>query len=71
MNNETSPVFKTVLIEFVKSHNEYAGKVLDFANHLDEAATIAQSLPADIQLELKKIILGALAANGITLPFNR
>lgn len=72
MNNETSSVFKTVLREFVKSHNEYAGKLLEFANHLDEAVTIAQSLPSNIQQELKKLILSELAANGIiTLPFNK
>lgn len=71
MNNETSSDFKTVLIKFVKSHNECAGKIIEFANHLDEATTIAQSLPIDIQLELKQIILSALATKGITLPNNR
>ena len=72
MNNEASSVFKTILIEFIKSHNEYAGKVLEIANHLDEAATVAQSLPTNIQLELKQIIWSALAANGIIIPpYNR
>ena len=72
MKNEAPSRFKTVLIEFVKSQNEYAGKILEFANHLDEAVNIAQSLPYDIQQELKQLILSELAANGyITLPFNR
>lgn len=68
MNNEIISVIKKILIEFTKNHNEYAGKVLEIINHLNEATVIAQSLPADIQIELRNIILGALAAYGIIIP---
>ena len=72
MNNEAKSVFKTLLTEFVKSHNAYAGSILEFANHLDEAAQIAQSLPADIQCQLKTTIDAMLAARGLqTIFFGR
>ena len=68
MNNEIISVIKKILIEFTKNNNEYAGKVLEIINHLNEATIIAQSLPADIQIELRNIILSALAAYGIIIP---
>ena len=68
MNNEIISVIKKILIEFTKNNNEYAGKVLEIINHLNEATVIAQSLPADIQIELRNIILGALVTYGIIIP---
>ena len=69
MNNEARSVFKTLLTEFVKSHNAYAGNIMEFANHLDDAVTIAQSLPADIQYQLGKTIETMLAARGLQAVF--
>ncbi len=65
MPNNKQAVFRAILTEFVKSHNEYAGKVMEFADHLDQAVEIAQSLPMDIQMQLKEFLCGAMAARGM------
>ena len=64
-------IIKSVGIEYIKSHNEAAGQVVELFNHLDETVKCAQSLPASIQAELLHLIFSALAANGITLNINR
>lgn len=70
MQNDVIGLIKNALIEYVKNHNEYSGKIMEFFNNIDEATKIAQSLPIEIQNELKSIIIGILAANGIlTIPF--
>ena len=69
MQNEAVSIFKTLLTELVKSQNPYAGNIMEFANHLDEAVKIAQSLPVDIQNQLKTTIEAMLAARGFQAVF--
>lgn len=65
MQNDVSGLIKSALIKYVKSHNEYDGKIMEIFNNIDEAINAGQSLPLDIQNDLKNIILGALVTNGI------
>lgn len=60
-------IIKGAIIEFLKSHNENSGKIVEFLNHIDEAAKCVQSLPMPLQNELLQSISIALAANGITI----
>ncbi len=65
MQNNANAIIKEAIIEYAKHHSEYTGKILDLLNHIDEASKIAQSLPMDIQMELKTYFLQLLVANGI------
>lgn len=65
MQQDMSSPIKKALIEYVKSHNDIDGKIMDFINHLDEAENIAKSLPTDIQNDLIQIIVSGLIASGI------
>lgn len=56
-------VFKSVVTDYIKRHNEYAGTVVDFFNHIDEAMKCVQSLPVPAQAELHRMLLSAFAAN--------
>ncbi len=69
MQNDNTSFIKTALIEYAKSHDEYSGKILEIVNHIDEAVEIAQSLPINVQDELKQMILNVLVANGISSIF--
>ena len=69
MNNEARSIFKTLLADFVKVHNQYAGSIMEFANNLDEATQIAQSLPTNIQYQLKATIETILAARDFQAIF--
>ena len=64
-------IIKGVFIEYIKSHNETSGKVIELFDHINEAIKCAQSLPIPVQAELQQMFLVALAANGISLNFNR
>ncbi len=65
MQNNANAKIKEAIIEYAKSHSEYAGEILDLLNHIDEASKIAQSLPMNIQMELKTYFLQLLVINGI------
>lgn len=70
MQNDTIGLIKNALIEYVKSHNEHSGKIMEFFDKVDVATKIAQSLPIETQNDLRNIILSILVANGIlTIPF--
>ena len=70
MQNDTIGLIKNALIEYVKSHNEHSGKIMEFLDKVDGATKIAQSLPIETQNDLRNIILSILVANGIlTIPF--
>ncbi len=69
MQKDVSSLIKTALIEYVKSHDEYNGKIMDFINHIDEAIKVIQSLPIDAQNDLKQTISNILIANGISSVF--
>ena len=69
MQNNNGDFFKTVFIEYVKKHDECKGEVLEILNHIDEASKIAQSLPLNVQEELKQLICNGLMANGIASIF--
>ena len=70
MQNDTIGLIKNALIEYVKSHNEHSGKIMEFFFNFDGATKIAQSLPIETQNDLRNIILSILVANGIlTIPF--
>lgn len=70
MQNDTIGLIKNALIEYVKSHNEHSGKIMEFFDKVDGATKIAQSLPIETQNDLRNIILSILVANGImTIPF--
>ena len=65
MQKDMSSPIKNALIEYVKSHNDTEGKIMEFINHLDEAEKVAKSLPIDIQNDLIQIIVKGLIASGI------
>lgn len=70
MQNDISSPLKNVFIEYVKSHSDYEGKIMDIFNHIDEANRTFKSLPFNMQNELGQIIWNALLVNGIlTIPF--
>ena len=69
MQANNNDFFNTALIEYVKKHDECKGKILEFLNHIDEASKIAQSLPLNVQEELKQLIYNGLMANGIASIF--
>ena len=70
MQNNVIGLIKNALIEYVKSHNEYSGKIMEFFDKIDDATKIAQSLPIEAQNDLKNIVLSILVANGILpIPF--
>ncbi len=64
-------VIKNVIIDYIKSHNETSGKVVELFDHINETIKCAQSLPVHVQAELQQMLLTAFAANGISLNFNR
>lgn len=47
---------KQAIIECTSRHNKYAGEIMKFFDHIDEANKIVQGLPIDIQNELKTMI---------------
>ncbi len=65
MNKDVNSVMKSFVIEYVKSHNEHSGKILEAFNHVDEALKILQSLPFDVQNEIQQGIKKALFAQGL------
>ena len=64
-------IIKGVIIDYIKSPNETAGNVVELFNHIDETIKCAQSLPMPVQVELQQLLVSALAANGISINFNR
>jgi len=64
-------IMKGVAINYIKSHNETAGKVVELFDKIEETIECAQSLPAPVQAELQQMFLSAFAANGISINFNR
>lgn len=64
-------IIKSIGIEYIKSHNETTGKVVELFEHIDETIKCAQSLPMPVQMELHQLLISALAANGISINFNR
>lgn len=70
MQNDVIGLIKNALIEYVKSHNEYSGKIMEFFDKVYDATKIAQSLPIETQNDLRNNVLSILAANGIlAIPF--
>lgn len=70
MHNDIIELIKNALIKYVKTHNEYSEKIMEFFDKIDDATKIAQSLPAETQNDLKNIIFSILVANGILpIPF--
>lgn len=72
MQTKFNDLIKTAFIEYIKSHNEYEGKIVEFYNHINEAGKVFYSLPESIQNDLIQLILSGLAANGyiVTKTFN-
>ncbi len=66
-------IIKTAIIEYMKSHNEDAGKLSDFLNKFEEAGKSFYDLPQNIKDELGQIIEKILALNGIIITnlFNK
>ena len=69
MQQDCYSLIKNVLIEYAKSHDEYSGKILEFLNHIDEAAKVAQSLPVNVHEELKEMLYNGLMINGFSSTF--
>ena len=69
MQQDYYSLIKNVFIEYAKSHNECSGKILEILNHIDEAAKVAQSLPLNVQEELKGMLYNGLMVNGISSIF--
>ncbi len=64
-------IIKGVITDYIKSHNETSGKVVELFDKLNEFVKCAQSLPVSVQAELQQLFLTAFAANGISINFNR
>ncbi len=64
-------IVKGVIIDYIKSHNETNGIVVELFDKLNEFVNCVQSLPTSVQAELQHLLLTALAANGISINFNR
>lgn len=64
-------IIKGAIIEYIKSHNEDSGKIIEFLNLINEINKCAQSLPIHTRNELLQAISLALAANGITIQLKR
>ncbi len=64
-------IIKGVGIDYIKSHNETAGKVVELFNHIDGTIKCAQSLPMPVQVELQQLLVSAFAANGISINYSR
>ncbi len=41
-------IIQSVIIDYIKSHNETTGKVVELLNHIDETVKCAQSLPIPV-----------------------
>ncbi len=65
MQRDMSSPIINALIEYVKSHNDQYGKIMEFVNHLGEAEKVAKSLPINVQNDLMQIIVEGLIARGI------
>ncbi len=72
MQMKFNDLIKTAFIEYIKSHNEFEGKITEFSNHIIEAGEVFYSLPESIQNDLLKFILSDLALSGIkvAIPLN-
>jgi len=64
-------IIKGAIIEYIKSHNEDSGKVVEFFNLIEEIDKCTQSLPIHIRNELLQAISLALTANGIIIQLKR
>ncbi len=64
-------IIQSVIIDYIKSHNETTGKVVELLNYIDETVKCAQSLPMPVQIELQQLLVSAFVANGISINFNR
>ena len=64
-------IIKGVIIDYIKSHNETCGKVVELFDKLNEFIKCGQSLSVPVQAELQQLFLTALEANGISISFNR
>lgn len=65
MYKDINSVMKNFIIEYIKSHNEQSGKIMEAFDHIDEGLKILQGLPLDVQNELKQGIANILIAQGI------
>lgn len=68
MQTKFYDLIKTAFIDYIKSHNEYEGKIVEFYNHINEAGKVFYSLPQNIQNDLFQLISSGLAANGCIVP---
>ena len=64
-------VIKNVITNYIKSHNETSGKIIELFDHINETIKCAQSLPVPVQAELQQLLLAAFAVNGISINFNK
>ena len=62
MQQDYYSLIKNVFIEYTKSHNECCGKILEILNNIK----VAQSLPLNVQEELKRTLYNALILNGVS-----
>ncbi len=54
MEKDLKTIVKEILIDFTKKHNEYSGKIMEVFNHVDESIKILESLPIEMQNEIKQ-----------------
>lgn len=57
-------IFKDLILEYIKAHNESEGKLVEAFNHIQEAQKILNSLPQNIQRDVWELITQALAHSG-------
>ena len=70
MQNDFGTIIKETIINYVKCHNENSGKVMEIFNHINEAANVYNSLPANVKNELEMSVFLALSASGFKFPPN-
>ena len=62
MHTNKDSLVKALMIEYAKAHDEYAGKILDAADKIEEGIKILRDLPIEIQKELQQYILSYFIA---------
>lgn len=65
MGIDVGELLKCALTEYVKSHNQYSGLILEFTNKLSDVMKTFYQLPQNIQSDIGKKIIELMIANGV------
>ena len=64
MQQDINNIIKNAFVEYVKSHNEYEGTIMEIADHMVEANKAIHKLPINLQKEIWQLLSILLAKNG-------